>query len=37
MKNIIYEIMINVQERFTGPFLRTVGRKMYAAGNRIEG
>lgn len=37
MKNIIYEIMVNVQEKFTGPILRNLGRKMYKAGNKLEG
>lgn len=37
MKNIIYEIMVNVQEKFTGPILRNIGRKMYQVGNKFEG
>jgi hypothetical protein len=37
MKNIIYEIMVNVQEKLTGPIMRNLGRRMYQVGNKLEG
>ena len=37
MKNIIYEIMVNVQEKFTGPVLRSIGQRLYQVGTKIEG
>lgn len=29
--------MVNISERFTGPILRNVGKKMYAVGTTIQG
>lgn len=37
MKNIIFEIMVNVQEKLTGPLLRNFGKKLYVAGTKLEG
>ena len=37
MRVVIYELMSSFSERVVGPLLRNSGKRLYEAGNRLEG
>ena len=37
MKNIFYDLMVDVSQKFVGPVMRSIGRNMYETGTKIHG
>lgn len=37
MRAIIFESLSEFRRKFTGPFLRRIGKKMYQTGTAVEG